>query len=106
LATVRTRVVKPGEAVRLLTINAVLLLIAYYDNLNLGTRVSYAVSEGRAFTESYSPFLRVSDLVAGGTRLMGSLTLDWTQVALLALLTVDAMAVFGYLRSRARTVAR
>lgn len=89
-----------------LVLNIVLLYVYSLVGQDFASRLAYDRSIGMAPSVSYSVFTYVLSGSNGATFIPGLLTLDWSQVILVALVVVDAGFVISLLQERRQRAGR
>jgi hypothetical protein len=91
---------KVREIAEALVINAILLAALYWVTIEQATRAAYATQEGLAFLIARFPLTLTTTLSGRNGQLTSPLTLDWMQLIVLALLVVDSIYAYGFVRRR------
>jgi len=84
--------------VKVLLVDLVLVVFAYFVLQDLAWRDSYAASRGYSAVTAFSLLTRRLDLKNGATSLVSPFTLDWIQVVIALLIIVNVAYVFGAVR--------
>jgi hypothetical protein len=87
---------------KVLLVDVVLLVFAYYVQEDLDWRSSYAAFRGYSPTTHYSLLIRTFQMVGGGVPLQSPPTLDWIQVVILILIVVNVSYLYGVLRNHSK----
>lgn len=92
--------VRVARTVEALVLNAVLVAALFWLNVAQADRVAFAAGKGLSFVFSRSLLTYTTTLSGGGATLVSPLTLDWTQVIVVALVVLDAFYLAGSFKTK------
>jgi len=94
------RIMKFGRLAKVVLVSAVILWLLSWVSQDQAARVVYAAREGNDFVLARSILVLSSTLSGRAGPLTSPLTLDWAQVIIVALAIIDAVYIYGFLKSK------
>jgi len=89
-----------SRLVKVLVVDAILIVAGFFVYSDLQWRSSYAGFKGLSASTSYLPFIRIFTMTGGAIPLQSPPALDWVQVLAAAFIVVNVWYVFATLSDR------